>query len=207
MRQQKRKIMLFMDNVSSHVGSDAIDLSNVTVKFLPLSTTSHLQPLDGGIIQAFKLRYRQKLMEYILAHVDTCMSGTALAKQITVLNAVKWCGKAWDEVSEDTIQKCFRNCGFKWDGAQESDVRDEMNETESCSELLAAVEASGVTVDATVGEFVAIDENIATESMDDCEEDLVRSYIERMKDSDDDDDYDGTDDNVISIPELVLTIR
>ena len=75
--------------------------------------------------------------------------------------------KAWDEVSEDTIKKCFRNCGFKWDGAQESDVRDEVNETESCSELLAAVETSGITVDATVEEFVVIDENIAFESKDD----------------------------------------
>ena len=90
-----------------------------------------------------------------------------------------------------------------WDGAQESDVRNEVNETESCSELLAAVEASGITVDATVKEFVAIDENIATENVDDWEEALVRSYIERMKDCDDDDN----DDDVISIPEPVLTIR
>ena len=105
-----------MDNVSSHGGSDALALSNVTVKFLPANTTSHLQPLDGGIIQAFKLRYRQKLMEYILARVNTCASGTDLSKQITVLNAVKWCGSAWDEVSERTIKKCFLNCGFKWDG-------------------------------------------------------------------------------------------
>ena len=185
--------MLFMDNVSSHVGSDALGLSNVTVKFLPPSTTSHLQPLDGGIIQAFKLRYRQKLMEYKLAHVDASMSGTALAKQVTVLNAVKWCGKAWDEVSEDTIKKCFRTCGFTWDGAQETDLRDEVNETESCSDLLSAVEANGVTVDVTVEEFVAIDENIVTESMDDWEEDLERSYIERMKDSDDDNNDDSTD--------------
>ena len=182
-----------MDNVSSHVGSDALGLSNVTVKFLPPSTTSHLQPLDGGIIQAFKLRYRQKLMEYKLAHVDASMSGTALAKQVTVLNAVKWCGKAWDEVSEDTIKKFFRTCGFTWDGAQETDLRDEVNETESCSDLLSAVEANGVTVDVTVEEFVAIDENIVTESMDDWEEDLERSYIERMKDSDDDNNDDSTD--------------
>ena len=74
--------------------------------------------------------------------------------------------------------------------------------------MLAAVEASGVTVDVTVEEFVAIDENIATESMDDWKEDLARSYIERMKDSDDDDNDDGTDDDddAISIHELVLTI-
>ena len=114
-------------------------------------------------------------------------------------------------MSEDTIKKCFRNCGFTWDGAQETDLRDEVNETESCSELLSAVEANGVTVDVTVEEFVAIDENIATESMDDWEEDLVRSYIERMKDSDDDNNDDSTDeaddDDIILIPEPVLTIR
>jgi len=58
MRQKiKRKILLFMDNVSSHGGSNALTLSNVTVKFLPANSTLHLQPLDGGIIQAFKLRY------------------------------------------------------------------------------------------------------------------------------------------------------
>jgi len=91
-------------------------------------------------------------MEYILAHVDTCTSGTALAK---VLNAVKWCGKAWDEVSESTIKKCFHNCGFKWGGAQVSDASDdghEASQTESCGELLAAAEASGVFVDMTLEE-------------------------------------------------------
>jgi len=120
-----------------------------------------------------------------------------------VLNAVKWYGKAWEEISESTIKKCFQNCGFKWGGARGSDVRDEDHEatqTESCGELLAAAEASGVSVYMTLEQIVAIDENIATESMDDWEEDLVRSYIERMKDSNDD------DDEVFIIPEPVLTI-
>ena len=47
-------------------------------------------------------------MESVLACVDTCASGTTLSKQITVLNAVKWCGKAWNEVSERTIKNVFR---------------------------------------------------------------------------------------------------
>jgi len=142
-------------------------------------------------------------MEYILAHVETSTSGTTLA-QITVLNAVKWCGKEWEEISESNIKKYFQNCGFKWGGARGSDARDEDDEatqTESCGELLAAAEASGVSVYMTLKQFVAIDENIATESMDDWEEDLVRFYIERMKHSNDD------DDEVIIIPESVLTIR
>jgi len=38
----KMKDFLFMDNISSHGGSDALGSSNVTVKFLPANTTSHL---------------------------------------------------------------------------------------------------------------------------------------------------------------------
>jgi len=87
--------------------------------------------------------------------------------------------------------------------------RDEDHEATQTGELLAAAEASGVSVDMTLEEFAAIDENIATESMDDWEEDLVRSYTERMKDSNDDDDdgSDDDDDEVIIMPEPVLTIR
>jgi len=43
-------------------------------------------------------------VEYVLAHVNTCVSGTAISKQITVLNAMS---KAWDEVSETTIKNLF----------------------------------------------------------------------------------------------------
>jgi len=43
----------------------------------------------------------------------------------------------------------------------------------------------------TLKEFVAIDENITTESKDDWEEDLVK----RMKDSNDDDDGGSGDHN------------
>jgi len=62
-RKMRQKILLFMDNVNSHRDSNALASSNVTVKLLPADTTSHLQPLDGGIIQVFKLRYRQKLRD------------------------------------------------------------------------------------------------------------------------------------------------
>jgi len=40
-------------------------------------------------------------------------------------------------------------------------------QTENCSELLTAAEASGVHTDMSAEEFVAIDDGLATESMDD----------------------------------------
>ena len=47
----------------------------------------------------------------------------------------------------------FSHCGFKWGGAQVSDVSDDghkASQTESCGELLAEAEASGVSVDMTL---------------------------------------------------------
>ena len=61
MKLKKRKVLLFLDNATSH--TEPLALSNVTLKFLPPNTTSKLQPLDLGIIRAFKaLNYQNRLV-------------------------------------------------------------------------------------------------------------------------------------------------
>ena len=55
----KRKILLFIDNATVH--SD-IELSNVRILFFPPNATSHLQPLDQGIIKNFKMHYRKYMI-------------------------------------------------------------------------------------------------------------------------------------------------
>ena len=49
---EKRKILLFLDNVSSH---PTVEYSKVKLQFFPPTTTSELQPMDQGIIQATKV--------------------------------------------------------------------------------------------------------------------------------------------------------
>ena len=51
---EKRKIFLFLDNASSH---PTVEYSNVKLQFFPPNTTSVLQPMDQGIIQATKLKF------------------------------------------------------------------------------------------------------------------------------------------------------
>ena len=48
---QDWKILLFIDNASGHVN---LEYSNIKFSFLPANTTSHLQPLDAGIIAQTK---------------------------------------------------------------------------------------------------------------------------------------------------------
>ena len=49
-----RKILLLVDNAPTHNLLD-IELTNVTIHYLPPNTTAYLQPLDAGIIHSFKV--------------------------------------------------------------------------------------------------------------------------------------------------------
>lgn len=61
-----KKLLLLVDNAASHAvegaeettmeGLKALELPNLTVLFLPANTTAIIQPLDQGIIAAFKVR-------------------------------------------------------------------------------------------------------------------------------------------------------
>ena len=83
MRAQKRSILLLLDNCSTHPN---IKLSNIKLVFLPPHTTSHLQPCDGGIIQAVKLRNRTKFVR--LLKIDEANTASELEKWVTLLDAI-----------------------------------------------------------------------------------------------------------------------
>ena len=68
MKSQHRKILLFIDNCSSH---EEPVLSNVKVIFYPPNCTSKLQPLDLGVIKNFKSHYRNLFLSRVLNLIET----------------------------------------------------------------------------------------------------------------------------------------
>jgi hypothetical protein len=58
MKNLNGKIILFLDNATCHPD---IKLTNIQFSFLPPITSSVCQPLDLGVIKAFKAQYRKKL--------------------------------------------------------------------------------------------------------------------------------------------------
>ena len=75
-KRRGRKVVLTMDNASAHaieggvveeiMEFSVIRLSNVTIVKLPANTTSVIQPMDQGIIRAFKARYRGWLLDVLV---------------------------------------------------------------------------------------------------------------------------------------------
>ena len=182
MKLHQRNILLFMDNVSSHGGASVLALSNIPVKFLPPNTTSCLQPLDAGIIQAFKLHFRKQLLTHVVARIDSCSSASEVSKGVTVLNAVTWIDKAWKTVEPITITKCFHACGFPW--LHESDIQadteiDEISSgVETMQDLLSSAAASGMEVAMDVNNYMRFERDMPMENNTDWEKDLVEQYKE-----------------------------
>lgn len=98
---KNRKILLFIDNCSSH--KNLPSTKNVTIQFLSPHTTSKLQPLDQGIIRSFKVEYRKELVRKLINAVE---DGEKLPS-ITVLDAMRMTDYAWRCVTEKNYKELF----------------------------------------------------------------------------------------------------
>lgn len=121
MKAQNRKILLLLDNAPVH---PKITLQNVKLQFLPANTTSILQPMDAGIIQTLKLKYRTRQLQHVITQMDKHLdkTGCQVLRDITVLDAIYWVAGSWREVQQDTIIKCFAKCGFTPEVLSSQDV-------------------------------------------------------------------------------------
>lgn len=65
---QEPKAYLLLDNCAAHPDEESFTSSDglVTAKFLPPNVTSLIQPMDQGVLESLKRRYRKSLMRDIL---------------------------------------------------------------------------------------------------------------------------------------------
>ena len=63
------KVLLLVDNAGGHADDLAYDC--VQIKFLPPNTTSLIQPMDQGIIRAFKALYTRNTLQHLVDAMDS----------------------------------------------------------------------------------------------------------------------------------------
>ena len=81
--------------------------------FCQKNTISRLQPFDAGIIRDFKLKYRKKLLKFVISRINDNVKVTDIIQEVDVLKAISWIRSAWGEISEETLLTVLRNVGFE----------------------------------------------------------------------------------------------
>ncbi|CAF2145209.1 unnamed protein product [Rotaria magnacalcarata] len=109
MRKQKRHILLFLDNAPVHPPD--VQIENIKLKFFPPNTTAKIQPMDQGVIRAFKVNYRRHLVKHIIISGGVAVMADDI--NINVLDVVDWIQGASEAVSEITIRNTFKSAGIE----------------------------------------------------------------------------------------------
>ena len=68
---EQRKVVLILDNATCHPKSILASFSQIKIIFLPKYTILRVQLLNAGIMQNFKVKYRKRLVKYVLARIDS----------------------------------------------------------------------------------------------------------------------------------------
>lgn len=184
-----RKILLLLDRCPAHP-QNIQTLRNVTIKFLPANCTSKLQPLDLGIIHCVKVNYRKSLIRKLLI----CVEQSKALRKINVLEAMYMVCAAWDLVSRETIENCFRKAGI---------VKAEICETETeegPEEVLPddwklLTNDTGISLD----EFYQCDEDLLITDIRDVEE-IFKEENTKVHTEEDEDDVEQEDESVVAPP-------
>ena len=73
---QELKPVLVLDNCPAHPDSSELvsDDGKIFAKYLPPGVTSIIQPMDQGVLQALKQRYKKKLLRQLLIEDENGVS-------------------------------------------------------------------------------------------------------------------------------------
>ncbi|XP_026816812.1 tigger transposable element-derived protein 4-like [Rhopalosiphum maidis] len=182
LQAKSRSILLLIDNCAAHPKN--VELKNITLEFLSPNTTSLIQPLNMGIIKNLKMRYRMKLVNFILEKIeeklfDSSATASQISRKINILQAIQFISESWREISCTTIMNCFAYCGF-------SNLVVPQSEFIELNEQFLLIQNHK--------EFENIDENAPCfDNNEDICDVVVENILKKrkLKEGEEEDDYDG----------------
>ena len=96
------KALLLVDNCSAHHMNNELESEDgmIKVAFLPPNVTALGQPMDQGVINSLKVKYKRKLLNFIVLECSSSIKYDDRMKQVTLLKTIEWVAQAWEEVGE-----------------------------------------------------------------------------------------------------------
>jgi hypothetical protein len=168
MNREGRHIILLMDNAKCHICDNISNLSNIKVHFLPPNTTSHIQPLDQGIIYSLKAKYRKLLCQNRIQAYDFYEEGDPTPPPIDILDSINLIADAWKRVTKKTIINSWAKAEIisNDDDSSISDNDDDSEDTEveeDIEDFQSLIDKLQITDPLSMEEYVNIDDDVLAE--------------------------------------------
>ena len=102
--------VLLLDNCSAHPDEEQLVSADekVVAKFLPPNVTSLIQPMDQGVLESLKHRYRKKILEELVLRDNGGVSIIEFLKGINLLKVSEMIAASWDETQPKTLRLSWR---------------------------------------------------------------------------------------------------
>ena len=104
-----KRAILLLDNAPSHPDVESLCSSDgeIFCLYLPPNTTSLIQPMDQGVLETIKRRYKRDLLLRLLNEENEGLNIAEFRKTLNILDAVLMSAKSWSEVEESTIARSW----------------------------------------------------------------------------------------------------
>jgi len=152
--------------------SSSNGIRSCKITIFPPNTTCGTQPLDAGIIKHFKMKYRQLLMNYLIASSETAPSIQENIKMVTLKQSTNWITSAWNNVESTVIQNCFKHVGINICPVEEISLENEIRHFIDSANYLSIDCPEIINEDIQVHDHVDI-ENLDSTILNPLHEELV----------------------------------
>ncbi|GES85616.1 CENP-B homolog protein 2-like [Rhizophagus clarus] len=204
------------DNNASGREVTQLNLTHVEVAFLPPNTTSHLQPLDAGVIKGFKAHYKRNYCQHILKLFE---EGKDINKEkVNIKEAVDYLADAWENVSGDMIFNCWVKTGIL-PSTTDNDIADATQVQQAIlnkdvADINQIIEDLGAESDDpladslanALNDFCDLDEEIPTEDVLN-ENDIIKLIQEEMNEENDNSDDSENEPVLVSLDDATKSLQ
>ncbi|XP_023312705.1 jerky protein homolog-like, partial [Anoplophora glabripennis] len=103
------KAVLILDNAPTQPQDLTCHTADIKIIYLPPNVTSLIQPMDQGVIESLKKRYRRKLVSEILQYSESEDKGLLeIIKKINIKDVIYMLAMAFQEMPSATFVKSWR---------------------------------------------------------------------------------------------------
>lgn len=102
------KALLLLDNAPAHpdVSNLVSECGGIKALYLPANTTAIIQPMDQGVLEATKRRYKRSMLQKLLLEDKEGRSVIEFVKKINMKDVVYMSAAVWDDIPASTISYC-----------------------------------------------------------------------------------------------------